>query len=194
MFSTDNGTAGGVDVDDDEFVVNGWNGGMRGQKGSQYDGGHRVPFFIRWPAGGLAHGRDVSVVSANVDVLPTLLDLSGIGGWEGRRLDGSSLVPVLREPDAPWPDRVMVTDSQRLVIPEMWRQSAVLGDRWRLVDGVRLYDMPADPEQRRDVAAAHPEIVAELRLAYEAWWAIVSRRFDEEIPIVLGDPNARRPS
>jgi hypothetical protein len=59
-------------------------------------------------------------------------------------------------------------------------------DRWRLVNGKELYDMPADAGQRHDVAAAHPKVVAELSQAYERWWADISRRFNEYSEIVLG--------
>ena len=57
IFMTDNGSAGGVDVDAEQLVTSGHNAGMRGKKGSQYDGGHRVPLLMRWPAGGLDSGR-----------------------------------------------------------------------------------------------------------------------------------------
>ena len=59
IFMTDNGSAGGVDVDAEQLVTSGHNAGMRGKKGSQYDGGHRVPLLMRWPTGGLDSGRDV---------------------------------------------------------------------------------------------------------------------------------------
>src|SRR5262249_7633713 len=49
-----------------------------------------------------------------------------------------------------------------------------------------LYDMTADPGQKQDVAGIHPKVVAELRKAYEAWWADISKRFDEYCEIVIG--------
>jgi hypothetical protein len=61
---------------------------------------------------------------------------------------------------------------------------------WRLINGAELYDMGSDPEQKTDVSAAHPDLVAELREEYEKWWLHVSRQFDEEIPIPIGDPGA----
>ena len=91
-----------------------------------------------------------------------------------------------------WPDRALVTDSQRLAYPVKWRKSAVMTGRWRLVNGRELYAIKDDPGQRRDVAAAHPDVVSELRLAYEAWWQKVSRQFDEDIPIAIGGPGADR--
>ena len=186
IFMTDNGSGGGVDVDADHFVVSGHNSGMRGKKNSEYDGGHRVPCFIHWPAGGLAHGRDVTHVTANVDMVPTLMALCDLGAADSLELDGANLAPLLADPDAPWPDRALVTDSQRVASPIKWRKSAVMTDRWRLVNGRELYDIAADPGQQRDIAPAYPEVVAGLRQAYEEWWEKVARQFDDEIPIPLG--------
>ena len=86
IFMTDNGTAAGAGRRSRGKKAPGaaakkwpgFNAGMRGQKGSSYDGGHRVPFFIRWPAGGIKGGRDIETLSAHIDVLPTLAQLCGI--------------------------------------------------------------------------------------------------------------------
>lgn len=194
IFMTDNGSAGGLVRDHEQFVVHGYNAGMRGGKGSPYEGGHRVPFFLHWPAGGLAHGRDVATLAANIDVLPTLLELCGIA-HDPATFHGRSLVPLLKGEDLndgrPWPARSIVTDSQRLLHPVKWRLSCVMrqedGHEWRLINGRALYDRQHDPEQRADVAAAYPEVVERLRADYESWWQLVSGRFDELIPIVLGE-------
>ena len=187
IFMTDNGTSGGATLDGDQFVVDGYNAGMRGIKGSPYDGGHRVPFFVRWPAGGLGGGRDIPELTANVDIMPTLLELCGVDHGE-HTFDGASLVPLLHDETetVAWSARVMVTDSQRVATPVKWRQSATMTRRWRLVNGTELYDIVVDPEQRHDVAADHPDVVARLREGYEAWWAKVSEQFDATIPITLG--------
>ncbi|HEV2126054.1 MAG TPA: sulfatase-like hydrolase/transferase, partial [Chloroflexota bacterium] len=187
IFMTDNGSAGGLGLDREGFVVHGYNAGMRGKKGSPYEGGHRVPFFLHWPAGGLDQAKDVSHVTANVDVLPTLLNLCGVDDPASARAHGRSLVSLLRGQEDTWPDRAIVTDSQRLVQPVKWRQSCVLRGAWRLINGRLLYNLAYDPEQRHDVADSHPDIVTQLRTDYEAWWEIVSQQFAEEIPIVIGD-------
>ncbi|MCE5328285.1 MAG: arylsulfatase [Planctomycetaceae bacterium] len=192
IFMTDNGTADGCDLDAQSFVTGGYNAGMRGVKGSEYDGGHRTPLFVRWPAGGLTGGRDVTRLTANIDVLPTLADLCGGSVPEG--VYGRSIVPLLRGDGEGWPDRVIVTDSQRVETPQKWRKSATMTDRWRLVNGVELYDIQADPGQRRDVAGEHGDVVSRLRGEYEKWWQIVSEKFNDEPAIVLGtahEPVAR---
>lgn len=180
---------------------------MRGKKASEYDGGYRVPFFMHWPAGGLDAGRDVDRLTANIDILPTLIELCDLGTPCETGFDGRSLVPLLRNSEvtlgeasgvengagkdnAEWPERAIVTDTQRLPRPVKCRRSAVMTDHWRLVNGVELYAIKEDPEQRYDVAADHPGTVADLLEAYGTWWQKVSRQFDEEIPIPIGRPGS----
>jgi len=175
IFMTDNGSS-----------VDGHSAGLRGRKGSEYDGGHRVPFFLRWANGGLVDaGTDIDRLTANVDLLPTFIELCGLKAPTGVHFDGTSIAPLLRGTDD-WPDRTLVTDSQRVEHPEKWRKSAVMTDDWRLVNGEELYYMPDDLGQRSDVAGEHPEVVAKLREAYDEWWASVSERFDECCEIVIG--------
>jgi len=174
IFMTDNGTSGGSSA------------GMRGKKGSQYDGGHRVPCFIRWPGAGISGGHDVPQLAAHLDLLPTLIELCGLEAPAGVKFDGTSLAPLLTGIVQGWPDRILVVESQRIEHPEKWRQSAVMTDRWRLVNGKELYDMPADPGQKNDVAAEHPEVVKELVDFYNKWWEDVSARHGEYCRTVLG--------
>jgi arylsulfatase A-like enzyme len=185
LFMTDNGTSGGATPGEGQFIQHGYNAGMRGIKGSEYEGGHRVPLFIHWPAGGIDVGRDVQQLTSNVDLMPTLLELCGVDPG-AHEFDGQSLVPLLRGKSGNWPDRVLVTDSQRLANPVKWRKSATMTQRWRLINGVELYDMELDPGQRHDVADRYPKVVAELRAGYEQWWAKVSQQFDGTIPIPIG--------
>ncbi|MFS0726678.1 arylsulfatase [Paenibacillus sp. 1P07SE] len=186
VFMTDNGTSAGATVDGDGHVLDGYNAGLRGLKGSPYDGGHRVPFFIRWPAGGIAEGQDHDEVAANVDVMPTILDLCGVSVPQGRTFHGRSLKPLLSGEERHWPGRAIVTDSQRLTEPVKWRQSAVVTRQWRLINGSELYDALKDRAQQEDVSARYPEVVERLREHYEQWWSLVSLQFDEPIPISLG--------
>jgi len=172
IFMTDNGTAAGN------------RGPMRGAKGSPYEGGHRVPCFIRWPAG-LEGGRDVDRLTAHFDLLPTLLDLCGLKKPEGVTLDGTSLAPLLTG-RGDLAERTLVVQTQQREDPLKWKSCAVMTERWRLVNGKELFDVQADPEQKRDLAAANPEIVARLTGAYEAWWDDVFARVDEYSHIVIG--------
>lgn len=162
IFTTDNGTAMGHKV----FPAN-----MRGHKGSEYDGGHRVPLFVHWPAGKMIGGRDIKPIAAHVDLAPTLLDLCNIPQSPDADFDGVSLKPLLEGTVDQWPDRVLITDSQRIPHPKKWRKSAVMTSRWRLVNQSELFDMRDDPLQTTNVAAKHEEVVKRLQTAYDQWWS-----------------------
>ncbi len=178
IFTTDNGTATGENL---------FSGGMRGKKGSEYDGGHRVPFFMHWPEGNLVGGRDVDTLTAHIDVLPTLIDLCGLVGPMDYSFDGRTLTPLLYQTPTAWPDRVIITDSQRVRDPIKWRKSSVMTERWRLINGTELYDIEADPEQKNDIAKRNPETVKRLRDAYDRWWDSISPSFVIDERPVLGN-------
>ena len=190
IFTTDNGTAAGAPGrrrPNDKEAWRGFNDGMRGTKGSEYDGGHRVPFFIRWPGGKIAGGRDVDTLAAHIDVLPTLADLCGVALGDGPSIDGKILAAVLRDAKAPWPDRTLFVHSQRLENPVKWRKSAVMTKAYRLVNGKELYDLRTDPGQSQNVAAKHREVVKTLTAAYEGWWKSLTPVFDDHVRIGLGN-------
>ena len=181
IFTTDNGTAGGDKV---------FNANMRGKKGSQYDGGHRVPFFVHWPAGKMNKPIDIRPVTHAVDVLPTLMELCGIDNDKSIQFDGTSLVELLdgSTPNEKWNQRVLITDSQRVKDPIMWKSSAVMTTKWRLVDGKELYDINADPRQRVDLAEAYPAEVRRLREHYQTWWEELLPSYKRPAEIYLGHP------
>ena len=185
IFMTDNGSSGGCVIGPDHFVTRGYNAGMRGRKASYYDGGHRVPFFYRWPNGGMEGGRDIAELVTHVDLLPTFIDLCDL-----RRpdvdFDGLSVAPLLRGEAQELPDReIFLQYRQSTDPPEKW-SNAVATRQWRLVNGEELYDIKADPGQERDVADRHPEVVQRLRAAHERWWEEISPLFDRFCPISLG--------
>jgi arylsulfatase B len=189
VFLTDNGTSSGAQV---------FNAGMRGNKGSAYEGGHRAPLFLHWPRGGLTGGRDIDTLTAHIDVLPTLLELCQVKRPAGPPLDGRSLRPLLLERAPQWPERTLVVDSQRVEKLVPWRLTAVMTSQWRLVnpspDGdpntLELYDILSDPGQTRNVAAQNPRVAESLKSKYEAWWKQTSRRGEDYVRIVLGSEKA----
>ena len=158
IFTTDNGTARGKSV---------FNAGMRGQKGSEYDGGHRVPLFLHWPKAGMAKKRIMDTLCHAVDVAPTLLELIGAKKPEGYNFDGISIKSLLEGKKQGWSDRMLVTDSQRVRDPIKWKQSAVMSQGWRLVNGKELYNIDSDPGQVKDLSGKHPERVAKMRAFYD---------------------------
>jgi len=175
IFMSDNGTAQGEKV---------FNAGMRGKKRSLYEGGHRVPFFIRWPAGGFGRPRDINETVETQDVLPTLISLCGLKAPKGAVFDGVSFAGLLRGTEKRLPDRMLVVQYGGELVKYL--QSAVLWDKWRLVNGEELYDLRSDPGQQRDIAARHPEIVAKMRAHYDEWWDRLMPAGQAYQPITIG--------
>jgi arylsulfatase A-like enzyme len=167
FFMTDNGPQ------DERYVA-----GMRGRKGSVFDGGIRVPGYFRWPAR-LQAGRRVDRIAAHIDLAPTLLEACGVAPPEGVRFDGRSLLPLLTGEAKEWPDRTLFFQWHRGDRPEPGRACAARSQRWKLVRlqpgaAPMLFDMEADPGEKNDVAGANPDTVRALAEAYEAWLKDVS--------------------
>ena len=171
IFTTDNGTAAGRDT---------YNAGLRGGKGSQYEGGHRVPLFIRWPNGELTGGKDIDKLVAHYDLLPTFVDLLEIDFNPEKPLDGKSLKPLLYNADANWENRILYIDTQRKQNLVKYKSYSVMDDIWRLIDGDELYNITNDRLQEQNIINKHPEVAARLADGYEKWWkSIMDDNVDE---------------
>ncbi|RFC45918.1 MAG: arylsulfatase [Verrucomicrobia bacterium] len=174
IFMNDNGGTAGVKV---------FNAGMHGAKGTAWIGGTRANSFWRWP--GAFKPADCSALAAHIDFFPTLAEISGAGIPEAARtqVEGRSLVPLLENPAAPWPDRYLFTHQGRwpkLADPntKKYAMTSVRTSRWTLVSekggaepAWQLFDLNEDFAQEHDMAARHPEVVKQLGGEFERWWA-----------------------
>jgi len=164
---SDNGGTKGIRI---------FNAGMRGGKGSPYQGGTRVPCFFRWPAGGIPAGTETAALSAHLDIFPTLAELAGakLSSETQQQVEGLSLVPLLKNPQAAWLDRTLVHHfgnwAQGTAPTCKYRKSAIQNSRFSLVENAELYDLKADPGETKNVITEHPEVVAKLRASYDQWW------------------------
>jgi arylsulfatase A-like enzyme len=160
LFSSDNGPhkEGGADP---EFFKSA--GPLRGFKRAMYDGGIRVPMIVRWP-GKVAAGTVNDHVWAFWDMLPTLAEVGG--GKVPGGLDGLSMVPALVGSAAAGRS----PPSHEFLYWEFheggFKQAVRMGD-WKAVrlrpgGPVELYDLKTDIGETRDVAAAHPDVVARI--------------------------------
>jgi arylsulfatase A-like enzyme len=138
-----------------------------------HEGGAATPFIAHWPAGIGARGEWRAQIGHIIDVLPTLLDVTGsaypteYGGHRIEPYEGVSLVPSFR--DEP-------LDREDLLYFEHLGRRAVRDGRWKLVtseagiDGRwKLYDMETDRFETRDLAAEHPDRVRELAARWQRW-------------------------
>ncbi|WP_430933706.1 arylsulfatase [Saccharicrinis sp. 156] len=175
VFTTDNGTQYGYrNIKGQEF---GYNAGMKGLKGSAYDGGHRVPFFIRWNQGGIKGGKDVESLVMNYDVLPTFVGLCNLRKKGVQDFDGRNIEAVLKDETISLPQRYAVVDKNKTQQPVKWKMCSVMDEEWRLINGKELYNINKDVGQIKDIAAQYPEKVKAMRDAYEKWWDYVSEDF-----------------
>ena len=192
VFLTDNGSTHGPRY---------YNAGMRGQKTELWEGGHRVPCLISWPGGKLARPGDVDGLTQVQDLLPTLLELSGVpapsGPAAGHRFSGISLAGALRGQTAVSADRTLIINYSRMPnfvnYPTPFAQSimkrnqaAVLWKRWRLLEDRELYNLDQDPLQQKNVIGEHPDVVRRMRGELDRWWKNVGPRANEPQRIVIG--------
>ena len=174
MFSSDNGTTytGGVDASFFESTA-----GLRGLKGSVYEGGIRVPFIARWP-GMIEAGSSSEHVSAFWDIVPTLADLTG--GVAPDDIDGISLLPTLlgtgRQQDHEalyWEYHGLWNGAQAVRMGD-WK-GVRLGGHSAADAPIELYDLASDFGETSDVSAGHPEIVERIA-------EVMAGRTESEIP------------
>ncbi|NLR91827.1 arylsulfatase [Flammeovirga agarivorans] len=177
IFTTDNGSQyGWRNIKGKEY---GFNANMRGLKSSQYDGGHRVPFFMYWKNGKLKKGKSIDQLVMSYDVLPTLIDLCDLEQPKETQYDGKTVSPLIFGEGKNWPNRYAVLDKNKTQHPVKWKLSAVMDNDWRLINGKELYNIREDVGQENDIASSHPEKVKEMRNAYEKWWEHVSKDFSK---------------
>jgi len=190
IFMTDNGTAKGGRERPNTEGFHGFSAGMRGQKSTTFEGGHRVPFFIHYPAGGFSGGHDRRQLAAHIDILPTLAEICEVSTGD-TFLDGESFVSVLQDENAPaCRDHVVVQHHGgpwMKAEPQPFAFSNVIKGPWRLLNGEILYYVGDEHWEGQDVANQHPEVVAELRKLYEKFWASVSPRMTP-VCLDLGNP------
>ncbi|MEE2642989.1 MAG: sulfatase [Planctomycetota bacterium] len=143
IFTSDNGAAGGLS-----------SGPLRGRKGSGFEGGHREPTLIRWPAKIAAASVSDELVSA-LDILPTFAGLAGARIPTDRVLDGKDILDVLTKPDGKTPhDRFFYQQGGKL--------RAVRSGNWKLFVSGELYNLESDLGEKTDLAGQHPAIVRRL--------------------------------
>lgn len=183
IFMNDNGGTAGVRV---------FNSGMRGSKGTPWMGGTRAALFWRWP-GTLQPGK-VARLAAHIDIFPTLVEITGakLADEAMMQIEGRSLLPLLKDPQASWPERTLYTHLGRWPKgddPNKFKYSncSVRTPRWHLVSIAKpgqkqwqLFDVTKDPSEATNVAAEHTEVVTELDRSYDTWWESVQPQLVNE--------------
>jgi arylsulfatase A-like enzyme len=161
-----------------------FNAGMRGHKTQLYDGGHRVPFYWRWPQA--AKPKTVDDLCQMQDLFPTLIDICGAKQQKPNEFDGVNLTASIVG-DQPVPERTAVVQFSRMNDARPKKNDAtIMRKKWRLVNGNELYDVGRDPAQEKNLFAQHPEVVGQLQSDYDRWWKTVEPFLDDFVPVVVG--------
>ncbi len=188
VYLTDNGSTYGHSY----FPAN-----MRGKKTERWDGGHRVPCFIRYPEGGLEDGKPVEGATQVQDLPVTLLSLAGVSGLSNTH--GIDLAPVLRGEDEIDENRSFVINYSRMPHGQTYpfpnspslvtKEGAIVvqGD-WRYFGTGELYDLSSDPLQEHDIASDSPEKAKELEEKLTAWWSRSADKANQVYPVTIGSP------
>ncbi|MBI4909706.1 MAG: arylsulfatase [Acidobacteria bacterium] len=178
IYMSDNGGTAGVSQ---------YNAGLRGNKTTLYDGGHRAPCFARWPGGGIGGGREIADLTQAQDLLPTFIELCGLKKPKNASFDGASLVPLLKGAAKELPERTLIVQFSRMNAPMPQKNDATLMRRkWRLVQSKELYDVAADPAQAKNVIDSHPDIVKRMQADYDKWWKTVEPHLGSFLPVHIG--------
>ena len=156
----------------------GYAGKFRGGKHTQFEGGTRVPFIIRWPGHVQAGRVDRESVCSFIDWLPTLCKLAHVSNVP-RQLDGEDISDI-------WFGK-----SRERQTPLFWKSSAtgstpaMRDGKWKLHLPRRqrgepeLYDLTADPSESDNVAKQHPDVVEQMSKTLQAWAAQLPTQYEK---------------
>ena len=188
MFMSDNGG-----------VSRAFKAGLKGGKASAWEGGVRVPFFVRW-TGHLPAGAKVDAMAAQTDVLPTLCDLLDLPLPADRKIDGRSILPLLQNGKGDSPHQYVYHTWDRYV-PNPHNRWSISDKRYKLVGqnpkgkprpsepAGQLFDLLDDPGETRDISRQHPEIVKRLRTEFLRWFDdVTAGQTYQPVPIPVGHP------
>ncbi len=180
IFTNDNGGAWYADLPDVNKPYRGW-------KGTFFEGGIRVPFFISWP-GRISPGQRLAMPIGHIDILPTLAAAAGAPLPAERRIDGINLLPFLAQPAKPHAGRTL-----------FWRSGsyeAVRDGDWKMQVSrnpprIWLFDLATDPTERTDLSVRRTDVVERLRfdlarhdreLAKPLWPALLEEPIRIDVP------------
>jgi len=151
IFTSDNGGAHYIGLPDINRPYRGW-------KATFFEGGMKVPFFMRWPAQIKPATRIAGPVS-HFDIFATAGAAAGAAMPAGRAVDGVDLLPFIagQKSGAPHQTLFWRSGAYRVVREGDWKLQAL-----DLPHKSLLFDMRGDPTEQHDVAALHPQIVTHL--------------------------------
>ena len=190
IYMSDNGTRFGYD----ERKQLGYNMGLRGIKGSKTEGGHKVPFFIRWPEAKIKGGKDIQETAAHVDLIPTLAGLCDIEIPKGMSLDGVDLSSLLLGQEKKIDNRTIFVHHRQDWRPPMEiNETCLIQNQWRLINGNALYNVHIDPQQQTNLMTSEPGLAQQMKSSNEAFLAKTKHNDSYyELPVAIVGNSAQK--
>ncbi len=170
-------------------------GGMRGRKGDVYQGGVRVPFYIRYPSV-FAKNKDVETVAAHIDILPTLAQVCHVEMPKDRKIDGKSLLPLIMGKEGGWADRPLFFYWTR-GYPELYYNIALREGGYKLVgktnynapiNDFELFNIAKDPYEQNNIVKENKVVANKLKEELDKTYneLITSENLINQPPIIVG--------
>jgi arylsulfatase A-like enzyme len=157
LFFTDNGST----LWEQEY-----NAGMKGKKGSLYEGGHRVPLFFSWPQKGFSGPSEISELTECQDIFPTLMTLCKLKFPDSIPFEGLDITELIEDRNTnEIKNRVEIVQYQ-----DTKYQACIMFKEWRLVNGDELYNLETDPLQEHNIINENRHIADSLLRIYDSWW------------------------
>lgn len=192
VFFTDNGSS---------FGKHYYNAGMKGGKQELYEGGHRVPLFVKGPESIVGKPKVIDELTHVQDLFPTLASTIGVTELP-QQMDGIDLLPLMKGEVERLEDRMLVVnftktpgrvnfpyqDSPKNAAKPFKERGAVLWKKWRYLNDKTLYDVSKDLHQDVDISAQHPEIVAKMSTHLDTWWNDVKDKANKIQRVTIGSP------
>ncbi|MCF8454005.1 MAG: arylsulfatase [Pedobacter sp.] len=169
--------------------------GMRGLKGNVYQGGVRVPFYVRYPSS-FGKNKDIETMAAHLDILPTVAELCHVDLPNDRIIDGKSLIPLIKGKQVDWANRSLFTYWTRRY-PELYSKMSVHKGNYKLVgntdynakiEDFELYDLEKDSYEQKNIVLERKDLASSLKQELDRTFndLISSENLINQPPIIVG--------
>ncbi len=137
---------------------------LKGFKGNKYEGGHRTPFILSWPAR-VKGGQSYDGLSSSLDIFASSMAAAGLDHPPGKALDGVNLIPYLTGKESSEPHKVLYWRKEKMAAVRKANYKLIRLDEY----GYRLYNLDEDLGEVNDLSESQPELLQEMISSLELW-------------------------
>ncbi|MCL3781142.1 hypothetical protein EMN47_12200 [Prolixibacteraceae bacterium JC049] len=168
IFATDNGPASCYPGQNRDCQIR-YRCGLRGMKGSPYEGGIKVPLFVKWK-GHFDGNLEVDKFTAHVDLLPTVMDILDVPLKKDKVMDGRSLLPFIEKQEVAWENSYFyhLHMEDMNIRKNMWKKGTMVSGDYKIVEGKELFNITKDPFELNNLAKEMPQKLLQMRDEYKA--------------------------